>query len=1587
MRYNEDEAVELERMSLGQSNAETTENSSVNYTPIDMEEQAELDQALFLSSLPSGLFDEQAAQLHKTTAEVELLSGWESSVNLMKAGELNNSAVQLAEHFKQSGDCAEIDSAVQLMEAAIKLIPDGHVAAKADTLKNLGMVFQSRFECLRELGDIEKAIYFNQQAINLTPDGHADKASRLNSLGLAFHCRFEHLGDLGDIENAIHFERQGVDLMPDSHASKASCLNNLGGAFLLRFVHLRELGDIENAIHFSQQATNLIPDGHASKALWLSNLGLAFSLRFRHLGEVGDIKNVIHFQQQAVDMTPDGHPSKASWLNNLGLAFSSRFEHLGELGDIENAIHFKRQAVDLTPDGYADKPSWLNSLGLAFLCRFEHLGELGDFENAIHFIQQAIDLTPDGHTDKVSWLNNLGIAFSRRFEHLGELGDIENAICFKQQAVDLTPDGHADKPAQLNSLGLAFFRQFEHLGELGDIENAIHFIQQAIDLIPDGHASKAAWLNHLGIAFSCRFEHLGELGDIKNAIHLQQQAVDLTPDGHADKPSLLNNLANAFQYRFVHLGELGDIENTIHFSRQAIDLTPDGHADKPSWLNSLGSAFSRRFERLGELGDIENAIHFQRQAVELMPDGHDASKANKLNALGSAFLRRFERLGELGDIENAIHFNQQAVDLTPDGHAGKPSVLNSLGNVFLRRFEHVGELGNIENAIHFMQQAVDLTPDGHAGKPSRLNNLGLAFLRRFEHLREMGDIENAIHFNQQAVNLTPDGNAGKATWLSNLGLAFSHRFRCLGELGDIGNAINFNQQAVNLTPDGHADKSAMLINLGIAFQSRFMCLGEPGDIENAVSTFQQSTKDTSSPPSIRYDAACRWATLRSFSYQDSSSALDAYKVALEIIPQLVWLGQTVHQRYKELPKIGRTINAAVATAISTGNLTQAVEWLEEGRGIVWGQILQLRSPLDELHDKDPDLAEQLVITSKDLENAGTSTHSNAIENLNMHATTTGEAQRHTELATRYEALIVEVRKLDGFDSFLKPKKLSALTPAAANGPTIMINVDESHCDALVLSSSPNIIHIPLPDFSSEQAKELHSGLISSLRASHVRVDRNGERIMRPAEIVDGNLFKSVLADLWTNVVHPILSGIDDVLRDYSAEDCHPHITWCATGALAFLPLHAAGIYGAEDASHNIKLRVSDLAVSSYTTTLSAMLNSGGKMKRDTREKPKVLIVSQPATPAMPPLPGTEEEAKIIQTYTSLEHSFHLTREEAVVETVKREMSKYEIIHLACHGIQDLENPLDSAFALYDGRLKLHDLMHLSLDNAELAVLSACQTAAGDEKLPEEAVHLAAGMLAVGYPSVIATMWSIRDKDAPVVAEKFYESLFGHSNELVTLNPRQSAAYALHAAVKHLRKEVVSESEASNRETEREIGAKRKSPKCPNTATEAYKALTPLQSMSMTQAHQPAGRASNLFFFAQQTSKVIKNLGNNPSLKYFANWIKWIDYLTPTPLLQRDVGQFVLNLIILNIRSKTTHKVSPSITIKQISSLFIFLPTPTRFQSVFFGVGRRMMGSSINLVEPSLLIQPWCTNSLRFTGIGQEWDECNEIVDSALLPPH
>ena len=98
-------------------------------------------------------------------------------------------------------------------------------------------------------------------------------------------------------------------------------------------------------------------------------------------------------------------------------------------------------------------------------------------------------------------------------------------------------------------------------------------------------------------------------------------------------------------------------------------------------------------------------------------------------------------------------------------------------------------------------------------------------------------------------------------------------------------------------------------------------------------------------------------------------------------------------------------------------------------------------------------------------------------------------------------------------------------------------------------------------------------------------------------------------------------------------------------------------------------------------------------------------------------------------------------EKTRIQDALHQLKEASIVQIICHGQQDPKNPLDSALLLEDGKLTISSMQSIERAPAgSFAFLSACMSAKGDVNHPDEAIHLAATMLCVGFQSVVATMW-------------------------------------------------------------------------------------------------------------------------------------------------------------------------------------------------------------------------------------------------------
>lgn len=134
------------------------------------------------------------------------------------------------------------------------------------------------------------------------------------------------------------------------------------------------------------------------------------------------------------------------------------------------------------------------------------------------------------------------------------------------------------------------------------------------------------------------------------------------------------------------------------------------------------------------------------------------------------------------------------------------------------------------------------------------------------------------------------------------------------------------------------------------------------------------------------------------------------------------------------------------------------------------------------------------------------------------------------------------------------------------------------------------------------------------------------------------------------------------------------------------------------------------------------------------------------------LPGLFMTGEPIVGSNATEHSF------------KSQAGSASVLHMAMHAFVDDTDPMNSSLVFYqdkdsveDGFLHTFELYNMQL-NADLAVLSACETGYGKIVKGEGIVSLARGFAYAGVPSVVMSHWQVDDQSTNLLMKYFYEFL-------------------------------------------------------------------------------------------------------------------------------------------------------------------------------------------------------------------------------------
>jgi tetratricopeptide (TPR) repeat protein len=663
------------------------------------------------------------------------------------------------------------------------------------------------------------------------------------------------------------------------------------------------------------------------------------------------------------------------------------------------------------------------------------------------------------------------VSFEDRYEKLGHQDDLKASLQIKQEVVDVTPEGHPRRAEHLQSLGSSLEECYQSFGDLEYLEAALQIQQQALELTPRTHADRGVNLNNLAVSFTQKYRRLGNLDDVEASVKISQEAVNFTPEGHHNKADHLQTLSIALIDRYRRLGDLKDLEAALHASQKVVDSTPHGHPNRAKFLHGLAVSFGDLFRRLRNVKDLEASLSAAQEAVNLTPK-EDPERAGRLSALATGLREQYEFSKNLKDLEDALHADKEAVELTPTGHPDRERFLPGLGLSFRDRYNRFGDLKDLEAAVQVFKEVVDLTPERHRNRAGHLQSLAVCLKGRYRRLRNIEDLEAALQMQQQAVDLTPKTQPERALLLQNLALIYSDQYR------------EFRR---------------------------------PKDLVAVHTCYSESFKTPSLAPETSWEMAVEWASFAEDTLQ-TSDCVPAYMSAFSLLPEIVWLGNSIPVRHDAIRRleIAQVTSTAIHICMYLSNLSLAVEIMEQGLATVFQQMLQLKTGIKGIN---PNQAE-------DLQNLSSELYS-------------GTSDNPMSLINKRNKLLEDIRKQPGLEYFLLPKPYKALCHASQGGPVVILNSHKYHCHGIILlnpTSEP--AQVSLPNVTLGLLKSRREELKELLSRCNVRFrgDSPTSRLLGHREQFSSKptqeCFTDMLDWLWTRVVAPVYQVLASVSEHF-----------------------------------------------------------------------------------------------------------------------------------------------------------------------------------------------------------------------------------------------------------------------------------------------------------------------------------------------------------------------------------------------------------------------------------------------------------------------
>ncbi|MEM9717673.1 MAG: CHAT domain-containing tetratricopeptide repeat protein [Bacteroidota bacterium] len=931
----------------------------------------------------------------------------------------------------------------------------------------------------------------------------------------------------------------------------------------------------------------------------------------------------------------------------------------------------------------------------------------GEYGIAEGYFEDLHQLVKDANIDVISFahiLNRMGQLKMRLGKYEESQYYHEAALAHFIQVESAVSESAANV---YTSLGVLFSSQ-------GDVDKARTYYQKALavreQVLTEDNPQIAESYNNLGtIAF---YEE-----DYEKAIRLTKKCFEIYqriyPSDHHQMSFLYNNLG-------VMYNEMGNSYRAQDYHLTALEI-------RRKTLGEVHLQVARSYLNLGEtfenIGDLRKAMANYQQywaiIQKIFPDEKNEETASIYHKIGTIYLlqKKFEKAESY--IQEAVKIYREifASDHIAIGHA-----LHDLGEI-------QRENGNFRDAARYFDRAYALyekQTEAPASFGRLYKNKGTLFVRKGYYERAMTSFEKGDHIYREVYK-------GKHPERASL---LNEKARAYVELGDSTSAFHFYQEAL----------SANLPDFS------FSTLNQLPPLE--AKPLQVITYLTSLHEKALLHSATR-------NVEDWEIATQLWNTALHWLEKMQF--QATYRTSKlDIRRLARRIcEASIRNQIQLYGQTQRIVYLEEAF-----QLAEI-SQAALLHEwvKEAEARQQAGVPQRLVERVQDfhSTISYYEKKLYQNEATADLDSLHV---IRYQSRLFEVR--NALDSLVDEIEAQYPRYYAIKYQQEPLNLqliqgqlgpDEQVIRYFYTQEKLYMFSLR-PESLSYHAEEIDSSFFQHITQFYNFVRKNpAQYSLQEEELkeyikIGHHLYQQVIAPILhekSRKLYLIPEGRLNFLA-FEALLSEPVSRFSNFSELPYLLKSYELSYAY---STRLLFSLSKKNISSNFMGFAPKYGEGSLQMASTR------LADSAEIERLSPLRYNQSEAELLQTL--MNGQAYLGRE-AREETFKQKSPSAGILHLAMHALTDDVNPLYSGLvfsqvdSLFDDNfLYTYELFNLHL-NADLAVLSACNTGVGEIQRGEGMLSLAKGFQYAGCPNLVMSLWQTDDQVAFQLMETFYSQL-------------------------------------------------------------------------------------------------------------------------------------------------------------------------------------------------------------------------------------